>query len=113
MVYVSIMYPILITSLWNLEAVRHTTFAVELGRKVKLPRLERCLITGGDDTFELILQWLITKLVLVGRRIESSLLHIGITEGGGHGPSAQDLHGSLHLPIVREVLRPLYIAHII
>ena len=67
MVYVSIMYPILITSLWNLEAIGHTTLAVELGRKVKLPRLERCLVAGSDDTFELILQWLITKLVLVGR----------------------------------------------
>ena len=88
MVYVSIMYPILITTLWNLKSIWHTSLAVELGCQVKLPCLEWCLIASSDDTLELILQRLVAQLILAHFAIEGGLLHIRIAECCGHGPAA-------------------------
>ena len=82
------------------KTIRHTTCTVELGRKIKLPCLERSLITGRNNALELILQWLIAKLILVSLGIEGSLLDIRITKGCRHSPSAENLHGRFYLPVV-------------
>ena len=74
-------------ALWYYEAVRHTTFTIELRCQVKLPRLQRGLVTGGDDTLELILQWFVAQLPFIGCRIKRSLFHIRIAECCCHGPT--------------------------
>ena len=113
MVYISIMHPILLTTLWYYETIWHTTFAVELCGQVKLPCLERCLIAGRDDTFEFILQWFVAKLIFVGCSIEGGLFHICIAERCRHSPASENLHVGFHLPVVGEILRICYIVHII
>ena len=113
MIYLSVTYPILLTSFWYHKAIRHTTFTVELGSKIKLPCLQWGLVTSCDDTLKLILQRFVTQLILAHFAIERSLLHIRIAESYGHGPSAQNLHIGFHLPVVREILRTLYIVHVV
>ena len=113
MVYISIMHRILVATFRNDKSIRHTAFTIELGSQVELPCLKRRLVTGSNDTLEFVLQRFVAELELVGSSIEGSLLHIRIAECCGHAPTAQNLHVCLHLPVVREVLRTLYVVHII